>query len=370
MSLKGPGGRSAGPLLHRARRPALSPGAETHYTVPMPNHERILIVRPDRIGDVVLSTPLIRALRKRFPAAHLAEMVRPYTADILAKNPHLDEVLIDNPAVDGFRAQVSALRRRRFDTALMLLPSERHSWMLFWAGIRTRIAVGSKIYHRLTFARTVSRRKYIPLRHEADYCLDLGRAIGAGDDGLDTEVFLTDSERSTGLQLLGGKDDRTLVGIHPGSGRSSPNWRVAHYAELAARLIEHDNVHVVLTGSPDERTLAHAFKELDAGRVIDLVGRTSLRETMAVISHLSVLVSASTGTMHIAAALNIPTVSLFCPLPACSPRLWGPRGNRSQVVLPPEGYCQTQCPGDPHICEFEEGITVDTIHREVLSMIG
>lgn len=336
----------------------------------MPNHQRILVVRPDRIGDVVLSTPLIRALRERFPAAYLAAMVRPYTADILAGNPHLDEILIDDPAVEhGFWSQVAALRRRHIDTVLMLLPSERHSWMTLFAGVRTRIAVGGKLYHRLTFARTVSRRKYIPLRHEADYCLDLGRAIGVGGDGLGVEVFLSDEERALGASRLG-QTTGALIGIHPGSGRSAPNWRVERYAELARRLLQHAGVHIVLTGSASERHFVSAFAGLDRSRVIDLVGKLTLRETMAVISRLSVLVSASTGTMHIAAAIDTPTVSMFCPLPACSPELWGPQGNRCAVVLPPDGYCGLRCPGDPHVCEFEDGITTDRIYEEVCKLIG
>jgi len=339
----------------------------------MLSHNRILIVRPDRIGDVVLATPMIRALRRELPNAHLAAMVRPYTAEILAGNPYLDEILIDDPDREhsgggGFRRQVATLRRKHFDTALMLLASKRHAWMTLLAGIRTRIGVGDKPYHRLTFVRTVSRRKFIPLRHEADYCLDLARAIGVEDDGLDTEVFLFDGERTDMADRLGGTAG-TLVGIHPGSGKSAPNWRLQHYLELAERVLSQPGAQVVLTGSPDERDLTDAFRHLDEGRVTNLIGELSLRETMAAISHMSVLVSASTGTMHIAAALKIPTVSLFCPLPACSPDLWGPRGNHSITVLPPESYCATQCPGDPHICDLEGGVEVETVYARTLEVI-
>jgi heptosyltransferase-2 len=87
------------------------------------------------------------------------------------------------------------------------------------------------------------------------------------------------------------------------------------------------------------------------------------------LSHGSVLVSASTGPMHLAAGLKTPTVSMFCPLTACSPELWGPRGNLADVVLPPEGYCQGRCPGDPHVCEFEGGIEPATVATKVLRML-
>jgi heptosyltransferase-2 len=345
----------------------------------MPKHSRILVVRTDRVGDVVLATPLIRALRNTFPHAHLAALVRPYTREVLLHNPHLDELLVDDPTGahagrTGFWAQVAMLRSKKFDTALLLLPTERMAWMLFAAGIRTRVGVGTKLYEALTFMRTVSRNKYIPLRHEADYCLDLGRAIGVRSTDLTTEVFLTEDERraaASRLRVAGLQGPMSvLVGIHPGSGASAPNWPIARYVELAGMILErHPSARIVVTGSEAETEFSRAFAGLTSTRVIDLVGALTLRELTAVISHCSLLVSASTGPMHIAAGLGVPTVSLFCPLTACSPRLWGPQGNRSAVLLPSEGYCQQQCPGDPHVCRFEGGIHVAQAAEAVARML-
>ena len=329
---------------------------------------RILVVRTDRIGDVVLSTPLIRALRKSFPLAFIAAMVRPYAREVLLGNPHLNEVLLDDPIGKhagraGFWSQVKALSRYNFDAAVVLLPKSRLTWMLFMAGIRKRVSVEVRLDHLLTLTKTVTRNKYVPLRHEADYCLDLGRAIGASDDGLAVEVFLSEEERASAretLETLGMKKGKRLVGIHPGSGKSSPNWRVERYAELAKFLLKDRGIQVVLTGSPDEAKLATAFSGLDRDRMINTMGNT-IRDMMGVISHLDVLVSSSTGAMHIAAGLRVPTVSLFCPLPACSPQRWGPLGNYAEIVLPNENFCQKQCPGDPHRCEFEDGILPETV---------
>ena len=93
----------------------------------------------------------------------------------------------------------------------------------------------------------------------------------------------------------------------------------------------------------------------------------SLRQSIINFSTLDVLVSASTGPMHICAALKVPTISLFCPLPACSPKLWGPLGNNSEIILPEENYCSTVCPGDPHICNFggKGGIDNEKVYQKV-----
>lgn len=340
---------------------------------PRSRHRRILIVRPDRIGDVTLATPVIRALRHTFPDAYLAALVRPATEPVLRLNPHLDEILVDDweqahAGWRGFVDRLRMLRRRRFDTALMLLPTERHAWMTFLAGIRTRIGVGTKLYQVITFASSVSRNKYIPLRHEADYCMDLARAIGVQSDDLRTEAFLSDAERSEArerLRAAGRIEGRRLVSVHPESGRSAPNWTLEMYRDFVRKMTEViPDVQIVILYTPGNAEARALFEPLrDRGVLIPDPG--DLRLLMGMIAEADIAFSASTGPMHLAAALGTPTVSLFCPLTACSPKLWGPQGNRSVILLPPDHYCQTRCPGDPHICTLEGGITSTTVIEEI-----
>ena len=335
--------------------------------------KRILVVRTDRLGDVVLATPLIRALRQTYPDAFLAAMVRPYGKDVLLHNRHLNEILVDDydgvhRGREGFWRQVRILRRYDFDTALLLLPTERAAWMLFFAGIPKRVGVGLKFYEAVTFMQTVSRKNYIPLRHEADYCLDLGRKIGVRSDDLRTEIFLTPDEQDFGRQALangGVQDSDFLLGIHPESGRSSPNWEISRYRELVERLLilAPADLKIVITGEGRDT----AFPS--SGRIIDLRSKLTLRQLISVLANIHCLFSSSTGPMHISAALKVPTVSMFCPLPACSPQLWGPKGNRARVILPPDGFCQGRCPGNPKVCQFEE-ITVDRAANVISDTVG
>jgi lipopolysaccharide heptosyltransferase II len=342
----------------------------------MVTHNRILVVRTDRIGDVVLATPLIRALRQTFPDAFIAAMVRPYTRAVLENNPNLNQIIEDDyegrdAARKGFWRQVKRIRDYRFDTALLLLPTERAAWMLFFAGINYRITTSMRLYTVLTGMRSVLRHKYNPPRHEADYCLDLGRRIGVLSEDLTTEIFLSEEERRKGKDILaahGVQGGDRLLGIHPGSGRSSPNWPVERYAELAARFADHKNLKIILTGSEQEAHFWQYFERLRAQNVINLIGKLTLRELISVISHYDCLLSPSTGPMHIAAALKVPTVSLFTPLPSCSPILWGPKGNRSEIVLPPEGFCQVKCEVDPKKCTLG-GIEVETALRAILRVL-
>ncbi len=344
----------------------------------MKQPRRILIVRPDRIGDVIMATPLIRTLRQTYPEAFIAALVRPHTAPLLQHNPRLDRILVDDfEGADrgrkGFRRKVRELRKLKFDTALMLLPTERHTWMTFLAGIRTRVSVGTRPYHVLTFTRTVSRNKYIPLRHEADYCMDLGRVVGADSDNLDAELFLTNEEEQhmrEALQSMGWNLEQPLATVFPETGGSAPGWAVGSWADFVARILEErDDVFVLVDVVPGREQVRAAFQTIDSPRMLLSPGTSDLREVMAMIAASTVVVSASTGPMHMAAALKIPTVTQFCPLPACSPRLWGPRGNLAKIVLPPDGYCREKCPGDPHVCSFEGGIGLDEMLSAVVEVL-
>lgn len=342
----------------------------------MSRHSRILVVRTDRIGDVVLATPLIRALRQTFPEAFIAAMVRPYTRDVLVMNPHLDEIIEDDgEGADrgrkGFWRKVRRLRKYHFDTALLLLPTERAAWMLFFAGIPYRVTNSIRLYTVLTGMRSMSRHKYNPLRHEADYCLDLGRRIGVRNDDLSPEIHVSPEEREKGKEILrshGIRASDRVVGIQPGSGGSTPNWPVERYAELAARLVSQSKVKVVITGSKNEAHLWTHFEKLGAANIIDLFG-LNLREIMSTIAHCDCFFSSSTGPMYFAAALKVPTVSLYCPLPTCSPTLWGPIGNISQVLFPPDIFCQVKCEIDPKKCTLG-AIEVEAAYRAVLRLLS
>ncbi len=320
--------------------------------------KRILISRPDRIGDVILSTPMPREIKKKYPDSFVAMLVRKYTADIFKNNPFVDElILIDDEKT--FFQKIIELRKFNFNYGLMLLPNERINYLLFFAGIKNRIGVGHKFYQFITNVKSVYRHKYIPLRHEADYCMDLARKIGVETSNLKTEIYLSSDEvissNKKKKNYLEGK--KYLIGVHSTSGNSAPNWTRSRYRDLVDELIKNDEYKIAVT----DNEIPPELKNIPG--VIYPNINSDLRSSIINFSALDVLISASTGPMHLAAALNVKTVSLFCPLTACSPVLWGPSGNPKRVVLPDSDYCQNKCPGDPKICTLEGagGIGVEKI---------
>ena len=324
----------------------------------MAKQKKILIVRPDRIGDVVLSTPIPREIKKTYPDSFVAVLLRKYTQDVYFNNPYVDKIiLIDDEVGKSFWEKVKEIRKYKFTHSLLLLPTERLNYLLFFAGIPYRIGVGHKFYQFITFTRYVDRKKYIPLRHEADYCMDLARKIGVESENLDTEFFLTDEEKQkvnqTREKLL--KGNKYLIGVHASSGNSSPNWKVDEYSKLVSSFTKEVGISVVITDNfiPDQLKQIEGVSYPNENK--------SLRESIINFASLDLLISASTGPMHIAAALKIKTLSMFCPLTACSPKLWGPLGNKSKIILPEENYCQTICPGDPKKCSFSGQGGIDVL---------
>jgi len=332
---------------------------------------RILVTRIDRIGDVVLSTPIPGEIKKAHHDSFVSVLVRNYTKDIYLNNPHVDEILlfdgVDTKNPKSFWQLVREIRKYKFTHAFMLLPDERLNWILFFSGIPNRIGVGHKLYQFLSFSKYVDRKKYIPLRHEADYCLDMGRKIGIKPKSIEPEIFLSTEEIKKRYELKKKlkPNGEFLVGINSTSGRSSPNLTVEEYRKLIVRLSDEKNIRVVITDNNPPKEII-SIPNLDYPNL-----HQSLRNSIINFSALDVLVSASTGPMHICAALKVPTISLFCPLTACSPKLWGPLGNKSEIILPEENYCSTVCPGDPHICNFsgDGGIDSEKVFQKVKSFL-
>jgi ADP-heptose:LPS heptosyltransferase len=331
---------------------------------------RILISRPDRIGDVVLSTPLPREIKKKYPDSYIAILLRPYTKDIYLNNPYIDEIIIrpegESSLIDELRS-IKLLRERKFTHSFMLLPTEKVNWILAAAGIKKRFGVGHKFYQFVTNTKSVYRNKYIPLRHETDYCLDFIRKIGIEPEDLSSEIYLTDQEKARAGEIKAKySTSKYLIGIHTTSGNSAPNWKTGDYKKLIEMISARPEFKIFITdNAPPEEVSGLNFAEYPNKG-------SDLRQSIINLSILDLFISASTGPMHICAGLKVPTLSLFCPLTACSPILWGPNGNKSTILMPENGYCSEKCGGDPKNCYFSgnDGITPERVYSELLIQTG
>ena len=312
----------------------------------MQKPNKILIVRTDRLGDVILSTPVIKNLRLHFPKAHIAFLCQPYTRGVLEGNPDLDEVIIyDKYEKDkSFWASIKFsffLRKKKFDLAIILHPTNRTHLFTFLAGIPERVGWDKKLGKLLT--KSLKHAKQEGKKHELEYSLDLLRELAIPIKSTETYFPILPEAKRTIEQLLKGEGigegDKFIV-IHPSASCPSKRWPQECFRRVVELLKEKVNFKIVVITSQEEREFGE--KLVGGSGVIDLRGSLSIPEVGALLKQATLFISNDSGPVHIAASFNTPLISIFGrDNPGLSPLRWGPRGKRS-ICLHKDVGC-TKC---------------------------
>jgi heptosyltransferase-2 len=263
------------------------------------------------------------ALKEAYPDSQVTWLVRPYTAPLLHLNPEVDQILLDHGQPGAVLAK--QIRERAFDTAFVVYPRWRTVWAVRRAGVPERIGPANKWYS-LFLSNRISQHRSKSERHEADYNLELLSAIGILPKPRPTVFVLSEEERARARRVLDGhriSADRPLAILHPGSGGSASRWPLTHFMDLGNRLAE-EGVQVVVTAGQGETYQSIMVDQMRRIPVMIAAGSVTLRELGALFSHADVMVSNSTGPLHLAVSVGTPTVSVYSPITACHPRRWGP----------------------------------------------
>jgi len=328
-------------------------------------------VRLRLIGDVVFTTPVIRAVRRRFPDAHITYLVERAAAPVVRLNPHVAQVLVV-PHTRGWRRVrddwrlARTLRTARFDAAIDLHGGPRSAW-LTWAS-RAPIRVGYDVAGRTwMYTRVVHRPRVLRARHSVENQWDLLAGLDpalteAPDPAADrVEMLADDDARASIARRLNehgvGARDRIVV-LHVSAGNPFRRWPEAAFAELAAGLVRQDAARwVLITGGPSDR--AAAARVLEDGRrqagaagsrVLDGEG-LSLMELRALMDRAALFVGGDSGPLHVAATSDVPIVGLYGPTLPERSAPWRPRTIATASVdagaLPCRPCDQRVCaPGD------------------------
>ncbi len=307
---------------------------------------KILITRTDRIGDVLLSTPVFRAVRDAYPESHIAVLVRPYAKDIVEGNPYIDEWII----YDKYKKHRSIIKSllftiglagKKFDTAILLHPTSRMHIITMLAGIRTRIGYNRKLGFLLT--KKIPHTKQFGRKHELDYNLDVLRAIGIKpEQRLMYFPIRKDSEQKIAalLKKEGVKPSDTLVAIHPAASCPSKRWLPQSFARVADELVKRFGVKIVLISSADARPFVEDMTGRMRSEVIDFSGKTKITELGSLLKRTSLLISNDSGPVHVAAALGVSVIAIFGRKDAgLSPTRWKPLG-KDDIIFHKNVGCQ------------------------------
>lgn len=302
---------------------------------------RVLLVRLDNLGDVLLMTPAIRAVRRSLPTATLTLLTSPVGAQVGHLNPDLDQVLIyEAPWADPWCRLphdserelriIATLRQSRFDGAI-IFSSFRQSplpaaYLCYLADIPLRVAASIDGPGSLL---TTRHRHPDRLLHEVERALDLVGSIGVQASDLDLVLQVPDEARSAISALLaerGLNDGRLLIAVHPGCSMPARTYPWELYAEVVELLTAQLGPWVVLTGSIEERRLVSRIVDRLSpsarAATLSLAGELAFPELCALVEAADLLITNNTGPMHVAAAVKTPVVALFAL--TNPPEQWGP----------------------------------------------
>ena len=291
------------------------------------------------VGDAVMSLPALRALRDRFPEAHIAVLARPWVADLYAREP-LDRVIPYTAARgwgdwSGKIAAAQRLREERFDCTILLQNAFDAALVAWMARIPERIGY-ARDGRGLLLTRAIAAPKAgeIP-KHERFYYLELLRRAGIIDAlPPDPQVRLSGAEEAceSGKREFARRGIRLpVIGVSPGAAYgSAKRWPAERFAEAASRLASELGASVAVFGSADERGLCEQVALRTGG--VNLAGATSLREFIDLAAACRVYLTNDSGAMHIASALGVPTVAIFGATDHVGT---GPAGANARVVREP-----------------------------------
>jgi lipopolysaccharide heptosyltransferase II len=314
---------------------------------------RILVIRLDLIGDLVLSLTVVRALKRTYPDAEIDLLAVPASGAIAWHDPDLHEVIGYDPNIwrrpqallrgknwREARALLKRLRARRYDLAVSVFGP--------WAGT---LAVLSGAPRRVGFGResyfgfmtdNVPGRHWKPgdRKHEVDYCLQLAQKAGAAVTPEDRvpRLFVEPEARQAVERLLseaGVQEDenRPLIACHVSSNNGqSKRWPLPYWATLLDRLIREQHARVVLTGAPIDLPLIEEVTKRMQERPINLAGKTSLPQLAALLQRADLMISGDSGPMHIAAAVGTPLIAIHGPT---DPAQSGPISPKATILRSP-----------------------------------
>ncbi len=293
---------------------------------------KILIIKLRYIGDVLLATPTVRAIKAAWPDVRVTTMVNRGTEDVLSGNPDLDEIMVlDKGSLGAQSRLIAGLRHRQFDTVIDLTDGDRSAFLSWISGAPVRIGFNDEQRWRGHYYT-----KIVPsvpgTRHRVDRDLEALKPIGIQAGSKDPQLWLTPEEEKSADELLdqlGVQRSQSMMILQPGARYWFKAWPQERFAELADRLTAHYSCQVLIGGSHQDIDLAEQIRQIAKSKPIVMAGRTTIKQFAAIAKKSALFVGSDSGAMHMASAVGTPVVALFGP---SNPREWGPRGGPVEVI--------------------------------------
>jgi heptosyltransferase-2 len=323
--------------------------------------KKILIRSTNWIGDAIMTTPAVRTIRENFPAAEITILAYPWVADIFAASPHVDRVMLyekkgRHKGLAGMWRLGRELAAQHFDLAILLQNAFSAALLALFAGIPVRAG-----YRRdgrgLLLTHGVTIRESTRALHQVYYYQEMLSDLGLVCSPHELFLALPDSANAWAREFLAAKAGQPVVGLNPGAAYGpAKRWPAERYAGLAKRLAAERGATLLVFGTPADTEAAAEIGAAAPGRVIDLTGKTTLAEAMALIGRCDAFVTNDSGLMHVAAAQKTPLVAIFGSTDAVATGPFAPRVEVVNKHLPCSPCLKTHCPSNDFACMLEIGV--------------
>jgi predicted lipopolysaccharide heptosyltransferase III len=294
---------------------------------------KILLIQLKRIGDLILTTPAVAAVREKFPAAKITLVISVECKALAPAIAGVNKLLVMPRGFAGFRT-IAAIARGKFDYCVDFTRNDRSALLVLLSRAKKRI-VSFRIKVRSKF-RTRFYNEFVEHRmrdmHTIDYHLGLLEPLGISNVSRAVRLELPKSARETADELLSSNNiRRDFIVFHPGSARTEKFWNAQRWAEVINHAADDHDVDLVLTGgsSPLEQTHINDIKSKVRNEVVDLSGKTDLLTLAALIARSRLLITVDSAPMHLASASRTPQVILFGPT---NPFHWRPHESPALIL--------------------------------------
>jgi heptosyltransferase-2 len=359
----------------------------------------ILVLRPDGVGDVVMTGPFLRELRRARPHARITLIVAPRALNLVQRCPHVDRVLtvqIPPPTavVDTWwrplarrTAAFSLARRdlwpRSYDLAVVPRWGVDHheaSVLAYLSGATHRVGYSEHVsadkerrnrgYDRF-FSQVVDDRS---VKHEVERNLALLSLLRVEPSNDKLETWVSEEDEDFADEILASLGNEPYVAVGPGAGSPNRRWPIERFVELGRSLTD-QGARLVAVGGPGEEALGDELQRRVGGKVVNLIGKTTLRQSAAVLKRCLLFCGNDTGPMHLAAAAGIPVVEVSCHsdrgdvLHISSPMRFGPWRVPHRIVRPkePADGCTNGCRARVPHCILK--VEVDSVNSAMTSLL-
>ena len=330
-----------------------------------------LLSRTDSIGDVILTLPMAGLIKEKYPDSKIIFLGKAYTKDIVLCSEHIDGFM-DWSMIEKqeFNYQLTLLKFEKIDVFIHVFPDRKIAKLASKAGISIRIGTSHRLYNYLYCNKLPSFSRKNSDLHEAELNIKLLKPLGiefsANFQELDkyygfTKVKPLDNK----WKALLSTDSKNIV-LHTKSKGSAREWGLANFKELIDISLERGS-KVFLTGTEEEGQLYRKQLLIEHTNLFDLSGKMSLEELISFISEADVLVAASTGPLHIAAASGSMAIGIFPPIRPMHPGRWAPIGKRTKIFVLDNPSCKDCKDGGE--CHCMTSISAEEVSKVIFDHI-